>query len=267
MSKGAVCMLLALALAGCGGYFDQHPANVRPENEAVATVLAAPQHTAAVQPEVIQLVPAPPSAPAERSVPAPPVATASAPPHVAAAELAPAAEPTIMSAGPAPAAAPVVLPEAPSTAAAPAEPDADFPWLPTFGAPPSNPPPSAPPRISAPPPSSPEPAPAVPTPPPPPPPESAPAVVVSSPPPPPSPLESAPAVVVSNPPPAVETQPAIAPAAPTPDAAAESHCAAVAKQRAEDARAAGLDDDTQAIVRKGTYGDCMTWARAHPASP
>ncbi|HEY3778244.1 MAG TPA: hypothetical protein VGL35_09310 [Rhizomicrobium sp.] len=41
----------------------------------------------------------------------------------------------------------------------------------------------------------------------------------------------------------------------------------IARQRAEDAGAAGLDGDTQAIVREGAYEDCMAWTRAHPAAP
>jgi hypothetical protein len=57
--------------------------------------------------------------------------------------------------------------------------------------------------------------------------------------------------------------PAVSIAAPS----ADGHCTAVAKQRAADAGAAGLDEDTQAIVRKGTYADCMAWTAAHPSPP
>jgi hypothetical protein len=46
--------------------------------------------------------------------------------------------------------------------------------------------------------------------------------------------------------------------------AAETHCLAVAKQRADDAAANGLDRDTQKIVRDGTYAKCMAWQTAHP---
>jgi hypothetical protein len=46
--------------------------------------------------------------------------------------------------------------------------------------------------------------------------------------------------------------------------AAESHCLAVAKQRADDAAANGLDKNTRKIVYDGTYANCMTWQTAHP---
>jgi hypothetical protein len=193
-------MLLALALAGCGGYFDQHPANVRPEGEAVAAILGAPAHTPVVQPEVVPLAPPAPPAPAEQNIPAAPVVRASAPP-------------------PAPVEPPSVPPSAPMIVAAP-----------------ENPSPSAPP---------------MPMPEPPPQTEPAPAVVVSNPPPPPSQT--------------AEAQPAITPAAPNPVSAPDSHCAAVAKQRADDAAAGGSDSDTQTIVRDGTYKDCMAWQAAHPS--
>ncbi|HTT84324.1 MAG TPA: hypothetical protein VMF67_12660 [Rhizomicrobium sp.] len=40
---------------------------------------------------------------------------------------------------------------------------------------------------------------------------------------------------------------------------------AVAKQRAEDTAASGMDRDTQKIVRDGTYANCMAWQSAHPS--
>src|SRR5437868_6316722 len=40
MRKVLVLAGVALVLAGCGEYFDRHPANIRPESEAAATVLA-----------------------------------------------------------------------------------------------------------------------------------------------------------------------------------------------------------------------------------
>jgi hypothetical protein len=39
---------------------------------------------------------------------------------------------------------------------------------------------------------------------------------------------------------------------------------AVAKQRAEDAAANGLDGPTQKVVHDGSYTDCMNWQAAHP---
>jgi hypothetical protein len=49
----------------------------------------------------------------------------------------------------------------------------------------------------------------------------------------------------------------------TPAAAANSHCAAVAGQRAEDARANRLTGDEVAAIYRGTYADCVAWdARA-----
>jgi hypothetical protein len=46
--------------------------------------------------------------------------------------------------------------------------------------------------------------------------------------------------------------------------AAQTHCLAVAKQRAEDTAANGLDRNTQKVVHDGTYANCMTWQAAHP---
>src|SRR5438552_2060006 len=40
MRKVLVLAGVALVLAGCGEYFDRHPANIRPESEAAAAVLA-----------------------------------------------------------------------------------------------------------------------------------------------------------------------------------------------------------------------------------
>jgi hypothetical protein len=65
-------------------------------------------------------------------------------------------------------------------------------------------------------------------------------------------------------PPAV-TAAAIAQASSIPaQQAAQTHCLAVAKQRAEDAAANGLDGPTQKVVRDGSYTDCMNWQAAHP---
>src|SRR5579862_1823734 len=43
MRKKIAVLGVALLLSDCAGYFDQHPANVRPESEALATVLARQQ--------------------------------------------------------------------------------------------------------------------------------------------------------------------------------------------------------------------------------
>ncbi|HEX4157743.1 MAG TPA: hypothetical protein VHY79_04650 [Rhizomicrobium sp.] len=51
----------------------------------------------------------------------------------------------------------------------------------------------------------------------------------------------------------------------SPQPVAVAHCLAVAKQRAEDAAASGLDRDTQKIVNDGTYANCMRWEAAHPS--
>jgi hypothetical protein len=45
-----------------------------------------------------------------------------------------------------------------------------------------------------------------------------------------------------------------------------AHCLSVAKQRADDAAANGLDSATQQVVRDGTYANCMQWQAAHPQS-
>ncbi|HEX3430663.1 MAG TPA: hypothetical protein VHT03_07235 [Rhizomicrobium sp.] len=60
--------------------------------------------------------------------------------------------------------------------------------------------------------------------------------------------------------PAVTSAPAAVPAG-------DAHCTAIARQRAEDTAAAGLDRETQEIVRRGAYADCLAWSTAHPASP
>jgi len=66
-------------------------------------------------------------------------------------------------------------------------------------------------------------------------------------------------------PPAPAAMPAAAVAAPLPPSP-DMHCQAVARQHAEDAAASGLDEETQEIVRRGTYANCMAWDVAHPQS-
>jgi hypothetical protein len=56
-------------------------------------------------------------------------------------------------------------------------------------------------------------------------------------------------------------------AAAAPAPAADAHCRAVAAQRADDARASGMDSDMQQIVRDGTFRNCMAWQMAHPSPP
>jgi hypothetical protein len=69
----------------------------------------------------------------------------------------------------------------------------------------------------------------------------------------------------------VEAPPAPPPAPvsatpPAQTAAPNTHCLLVAKQRADDAAANGLDSATQQVVRDGTYANCMAWQAAHPQS-
>jgi hypothetical protein len=51
-----------------------------------------------------------------------------------------------------------------------------------------------------------------------------------------------------------------------PQQTAQAHCLVVAKHRADDAAANGLDRDTQKIVHDGTYTNCMNWETAHPSN-
>lgn len=225
MPKTLAVALLALALAGCGDYFDRHPANVRPENEAVAAVLAnppsqvadaAPQEAGMAEQRVAPATEAAPAMqpPVQTSpippAPAPVIAPPPPPSPAPVAQIPPSAEPVAPSAPvvpPLPASAvAVALPEAPAASAATSQ--------------------SAPP-----------------------------AVVVQSQ----TTTETRVAVRPSPPPNSANASELPAAAPPATD-----HCTAVAKQRADDARAAGMDDDTLAIIRHGTYADCMAWATSHP---
>jgi hypothetical protein len=54
-------------------------------------------------------------------------------------------------------------------------------------------------------------------------------------------------------------------AAPNPGSSGVPHpdCAEVAKERSEDAEANGYDPETVEAVYKGTYADCIAWAKKH----
>ncbi|MGH6877203.1 MAG: hypothetical protein ACREHV_07460, partial [Rhizomicrobium sp.] len=85
MLKHVAVAALALALSGCGGYFDQHPANVRPENEAAAAVLGYPPSVDVAESRSSAVAPVlPASRPA--AVVAPVSAKSEAPPAQAPAE-------------------------------------------------------------------------------------------------------------------------------------------------------------------------------------
>jgi len=261
MQKNLFIAGAALALAGCGAYFDQHPANVQPESIAVATVLAHDRLAAAAQPEraaaaseipgrgepkvvatpaPVPAVSAPPSAvvvqprPTQRPV----AATAQAPINlsreVVSQSLPPAsvAKPRASSAP----AASVTPPSATKAMVKSAEPTQASTAAVTSAPAAALPPPPPPPVQSS---SAAEEITAI-------------ASTPAGPPPPP------PATVPPAPPP-----PAAALVAPAP-AASDTHCQAVARQRAEDAAASGLDPETQEIVRRGAYADCAAWNAAHP---
>jgi hypothetical protein len=280
-------VLAALALAGCGGYFDQHPANVRPETEAVASVLARQQPQAAGQSgyatpspappaEVAQTIAPPPSTarppaaapgpqPTEETIairrePAPRtgetgVVSANLPPAIATKPpVANAQQPSTTVAAPAaaaqtantarPAQQQVFIPEAVAPAAAASAPIVETtpppavmstsPVISVQGAAPNGSPPEE---------------------------MAAPTQRQSAPSQPPSPTAPPPAVAMQS----VPEMPVAAAAAP-PLATPDTHCESVAKQRAEDAGASGLDRETQEIVRRGAYADCLAWDEAHPGS-
>src|SRR5579871_4853842 len=62
MSKRVLLAAAAVTLSGCGGYFDQHPANVRPESEAVAAALGNPPQVAVAEAETPVVAAEPPRA-------------------------------------------------------------------------------------------------------------------------------------------------------------------------------------------------------------
>lgn len=328
MGKELVVLGATLLLSGCGGYFDQHPANVRPESEAVATVLAHQRPAVSALSGPVTAAPAPPAQVTQSELPTP---AALAPKDVVASssgvpsELRPATpvrmEPAqsvaTVAVSPSPAAgtgrgpsatrlpAPAPLapkrvvvpssgtpPELPSVTRKKMEPAnsvaavAVLPGTPGgTGRVPSasivTPVPQTAPvtqiepsRVSAP-----QSEPALMTAPQPFPPVAA---MQSQPvseepeatPPVPSrvyspPLSQPAPVVVKHPVPETPPAPIVAPAplAASSTFASDTHCEAVARQRADDAAASGLDRDTQEIVLRGAFADCVAWDRAHPASP
>ena len=279
---GSVC-----ALAGCGEYFDRHPANVRPESEAVAAVLAVrPAHTSsmAVAPAVpIQAETkrgAPISAPLPASAAPPPVAVARIVPEKAlrpptaltsphrTTSIEPKPYPTTVtatnfSAAPVETHVVVSVPSAPPSAAAASVSPVRGPRSTT----PAQKQLSVPEIVEV-TPAAPIAAEEKPT--------TSSATVsrnMAAPPAPiPAPVQRPPVTEPqyepAPPPPAVAMQPVPA-APPTADGppappVSNAHCEAVAKQRAEDAAASGLDPETQETVRSGTYANCLAWDVAHP---
>src|SRR5437868_10082868 len=76
MGKELVVLLgTTLLLSGCNGYFDRHPANVRPESEAVATVLAHQRPVVSAVSGPVTAAPAPPAQVSEAVLPAPAAVT------------------------------------------------------------------------------------------------------------------------------------------------------------------------------------------------
>lgn len=263
MSRRILLAVVAAGLSGCGGYFDQHPANVRPESEAVTAALGrSPQVAVAEAP-----VTTPTQMPATSSAPAAVEEKTLAPPPAIA------ESPRTPSPGPSP--QPVIAAEAPRPVpvSPPLPPEEAIPPTLPAPAPPVQPAPveqqvPVAPAIAEPPPAIrqaiPEPSAASPVE------QSAPvpAAVAQAAPPPetniaPPPMPSAPAVLPNAQP--VVTATAAQAAVMPPQPAAEIRCRAVAKQRAADTAASGLDRDTQKIVRDGTYANCMSWLATHPS--
>jgi len=73
-----------------------------------------------------------------------------------------------------------------------------------------------------------------------------------------SPLVEAPPAPVPSPPP---MQPASA--SPPPIPLVNTHCQAVARQRAADARANGYSFEMEDLIYDGTYKDCVQWDSRH----
>lgn len=231
-----------ILLSGCSsGYFDQHPANVRPESEAVAVVIARHQPGGGTE---SGLVPSAPSARVAETVL--PAATPLAPTRVASPvrsmPVAPAPpKPHTMSGTTAMATASVPSGEALHRAMVQAEPP--FPTTRQPASPasalesqPSSeqaaPNPAFAPKAYLPPPS-----------------QEAPAVA----------MQALPQMPAAPAPPPSAAQPG--PAAP------QARCEAVGAQRAADAAANGLDHEMQEIVRRGAFTDCVAWDTLHPAPP
>src|SRR5205807_2306098 len=83
----------------------------------------------------------------------------------------------------------------------------------------------------------------------------------------PPPSQPAP-IVAMHPVPETSATPVAVPGPPAASSTfgSDMHCEAVARQRADDAAASGLDRNTQEIVLRGAFADCVAWDRAHPAS-
>lgn len=62
-----------------------------------------------------------------------------------------------------------------------------------------------------------------------------------------------------------ERSPSAEPVRPAPPAnsSPSAHCQFVARTRAEDAAGSGQDSETQRMVREGTYANCVAWEAAH----
>ena len=238
---------ILLALTGCGvpEYFDQHPANVRPEPEAVAAALHFSQNVQASNvPAAANPAGAEPVSPPTPQLAAPGVAASrirppdrlSAPPPTAAPlPIAPANAPAEIAASRASREIP------PSSTLAPAEPVARTVESPT-------------PRVEA--VSQPAVAPNIGVPPP-----TLPDGALSSPT---SPEPSRQAVREMGVSGAaqIETESSPAPSA-MPTTARNAHCQSVANTRADDVAAAGQDREIQRVVREGTYANCVAWQAAH----
>jgi hypothetical protein len=237
-----------LALTGCGvpEYFDQHPANVRPEPEAVAAALHLPQD--------VQANNAPRAAnPASEAEPVSPPAPELAAPGLAASRI---QSPDRLSAPP-PAAAPSNIARAnapaeiaasralrktpPSSISAPAEPAARTVELP-------------PPRVEAVSPPAIAPNIGVPS-------STLPDGALSSTS---APEQSRPEVREMGVSGAAQIETESSPASSAmPATVRNAHCQSVANIRADDVAAAGQDHDIQQVVREGTYANCVAWQAAH----
>lgn len=246
MRKKEITLGAAILLSACNsGYFDQHPANVRPESEAVAVVLARQQPRAVAESGPVTSAPSarvaegvlPPATPGGRvsspmrSMPSPPsppmpppmsgTTTAVTLPKTASVPSAETVRPVMVQAEPPPPTA-QQPPPAPSTIESQPVPDQAAPN------------PSPPSQAASPPPS-----------------QAAPAVAMQAVP----QTPAAPDLAAS--PPAAQPVPA----------APHARCEAVAAQRAADAAANGLDRETQEIVRRGAFTDCVAWDTLHPGAP